>query len=326
MLQHKELLQNKKNLLAFSAGGDSTALFFLLLEQKIPFDIAIVNYGLREQAKEEVAYAKSLAKSYSLQCHTLQAPALEQNFEANARQIRYDFFEELIKNHSYENLLTAHHLGDRLEWMLMQFCKGAGCVELSGMQGVEQRENYALIRPLLTSDKEELIAYLKHHKHHYFEDASNSDEKYKRNSFRKHFAQPLLAKYKEGIKKSFRYLDEDKNTLAKEIPIVKLQEFAYFQASNQHSNMITIDRYFKSLGKLLSAAERELLKTQNSAVIGRKYIVQQRKDFVFIAPFVEVTMEKRFKEKMRLLDIEPKLRGYISQENKVEELLTSLLA
>ena len=326
MLKHKELLKNKKNLLAFSAGGDSTALFFLLLEQKIPFDIAIVDYGLREQSKKEVLYAQEIANTYSLQCYTLKAPKIEQNFEANARQVRYAFFEELIKEYSYENLLTAHHLGDRLEWMLMQFCKGAGCVELSGMQGVEKRDNYTLIRPLLASDKEELIEYLKHNKHHYFEDSSNNDEKYKRNSFRKHFAQPLLAKYKEGIKKSFQYLDEDRNTLAEELPIKKIKEFAYFQASTQHSNIITIDRYFKFLGKLLSASERELLKTQSSVIIGRKYIVQQKEDFVFIAPFVEVTMEKKFKEKMRVLEIEPKLRGYISQEQEIEELLTSLLS
>ena len=54
-------IQNQKNLLAFSAGVDSSALFFLLLEQNIPFDIAIVNYNLRVQSKDEVFYAKNLA-------------------------------------------------------------------------------------------------------------------------------------------------------------------------------------------------------------------------------------------------------------------------
>ena len=55
------VIKNQKNLLAFSAGIDSSALFFLLLEQNIPFDIAIVNYNQREQSKEEVSYAKELA-------------------------------------------------------------------------------------------------------------------------------------------------------------------------------------------------------------------------------------------------------------------------
>ena len=57
------LLKSKKNLLAFSAGVDSTALFFLLNDSNIDFDIAIVDYGLREQSKNEVAHAKNLAKN-----------------------------------------------------------------------------------------------------------------------------------------------------------------------------------------------------------------------------------------------------------------------
>ena len=58
------VIRNQKNLLAFSAGVDSSALFFLLLEQSIPFDIAIVNYNLRVQSKDEVFYAKNLASKY----------------------------------------------------------------------------------------------------------------------------------------------------------------------------------------------------------------------------------------------------------------------
>ena len=57
-------IKNSKNLLAFSGGVDSSALFFLLLNHKIDFDIAIVNYNTREQSKDEIAYALNLAKEY----------------------------------------------------------------------------------------------------------------------------------------------------------------------------------------------------------------------------------------------------------------------
>jgi len=156
----KEELQTSKNLLAFSAGGDSTALLFLLLQNNIPFDIAIVDYGIREQSKEEVAYAKALAKEYGFRCNVHHAQKITNNFEATARQIRYDFFESLIQKYHYDTLLTAHHLGDRFEWMLMQFCKGAGCVELAGMREKTQRNGYVLYRPLLHVDKQELLEYL----------------------------------------------------------------------------------------------------------------------------------------------------------------------
>ena len=56
-------LHNKKNLLAFSTGVDSSALFFLLIENNIHFDIAIVDYNTREQSKAELAHAKKMAKN-----------------------------------------------------------------------------------------------------------------------------------------------------------------------------------------------------------------------------------------------------------------------
>ncbi|MDF1878554.1 tRNA lysidine(34) synthetase TilS, partial [Sulfurimonas sp. SAG-AH-194-C20] len=229
MLLHKELLQNKKNLLAFSAGVDSTALLFLLLENKIPFDVAIVDYGLREESKDEVSYAKELALKYNFNCYVYTAPEVQTNFEANARKIRYDFFEELIQKHQYDNLLTAHHLGDRFEWMLMQFCKGAGCVELSGMQVVDKRSTYTLVRPLLHLDKQELLVYLHDNQIKYFEDSSNNDESYKRNEFRHNYAKPLLEKYLPGIKKSFEYIDEDITELVSPpATLSKCDELIYF--------------------------------------------------------------------------------------------------
>ena len=314
MLEETTLLhlRDKKNLLAFSAGGDSTALFFLLLKNNIKFDIAIVNYRVRAQSEEEVSYAQELAQRYSLTCRVLNSQKIEQNFEAKAREIRYDFFEELISTCKYENLLTAHHLGDRFEWMLMQFCKGSGCVELSGMKSVENRETYTLIRPLLHVDKSELLDFLHVEKKRYFEDETNKDESIKRNSFRHKYSEPLLREHLTGIKKSFEYLDEDRESLIQGVKVKIVDELAYFKNThNSRSNIYAIDKYLKSLAYMLSAKERELLKNENTLVVGRKFVVNQSSSFVFIAPFMdESSMPKEFKEEMRLLKVEPKLRQY----------------
>jgi tRNA(Ile)-lysidine synthase len=326
MLKNKQLLKNSKNLLAFSGGGDSTALLFLLLQNNIKFDIAIVDYNLRLQSKEEVNYAQVLAKEYGFQCFVHSAEHIDSNFEAKARSIRYDFFESIILKHKYANLLTAHHLGDRFEWMLMQFCKGAGCVELSGMQELEQRKHYKLVRPLLSYDKVELLNYLHEKQIKYFEDETNADESYKRNYFRHNFSQPLLEKYSKGIKQSFHYLEEDTQLLSQEIHIQTIGEFAYFKSINQRSDLVAIDKYFKSKNKLLTAQEKELLKKNATYVIGRKYVVTQEHSYVMIAPYIKVQMSKKFKEKMRILQVDPKLRGYIATHQELEELLSSLLS
>ena len=330
MLKNSSLgaLRNKKNLLAFSAGVDSTALFFILLQNKIDFDIAIVNYNTREQSQKEVAYAKELASKNSLMCHLLKANKIDKNFEAEAREIRYGFFEELINEYSYENLITAHHLGDRFEWMLMQFCKGAGCAELAGMQEETKRQNYRLIRPILHLDKQELLSFLNTNDIKYFEDETNFDEEIKRNSFRHNHSSVLLKKYLTGIKKSFEYLDEDRATLIQETELKTLGEFAYFQSSRSlRSDIFTIDKHLKSLDFMLSANERELLKGAKTLVVGRKFVINQEHGFVFISPFLKTEkLSKEFKERMRLLKVAPKLRAYLSQNRDALELVIQLLS
>jgi len=321
----KEYLRESKNLLAFSAGVDSTALFFLLLENHISFDIAIVDYGVRPQSKEELAYAKKLAKQHSLHCYSLTAPKITSNFEANARALRYDFFQKLITQHNYDTLLTAHHLGDRFEWMMMQFCKGAGCAELSGMQEFERRPSYTLVRPLLHLDKKKLQAYLEKNNMKYFEDQSNNDERYKRNKFRKILA-PLLDEYKDGIKKSFQYIEKDTKELIEPIELNSINQLGYFKSSNSvRNNIYVIDKYLKSIGHIMSANERLLLEKEQSSIIGRKYVVTKHNDYTLVAPYIKAAkLSKEFKEKMRLLKIEPKLRGYLASDDEAVEFLSGL--
>lgn len=325
-----EVLKNKKNLLAFSGGADSTALFFLLIKQNIKFDIAIVNYNQRAQSVKEVAYAKELASKYNLECHTLVAPKISKNFEAVAREIRYDFFQRLISSHGYNNLLTAHHLGDRFEWMLMQFCKGAGCAEIAGMQKIQQRDSYTLVRPLLHLDKQELYSYLGYEKIKYFEDETNKNEDIKRNSFRHNYSSPLLDKYLSGIKKSFDYLDADRETLIPEVQIKHIDDLTYFESlKKQRADIFIIDKILKAKQYMLSANERELLKDEKALVVGRKFIVSKNKGFIFIAPYSKddscINMSHEFKEECRILKIEPKIRPYLYKNEEIFTRVKELL-
>ena len=326
-----ELLKGKKNLLAFSGGADSTALFFLLLKHNISFDIAIVNYNQRSQSIEEVEYAKELASRYNLKCHTLEAPDIKSNFESKAREIRYDFFQKLISLHRYKNLLTAHHLGDRFEWMLMQFCKGAGCAEIAGMQKVQHRDAYTLVRPLLHLDKKELYDYLNKENIRYFEDETNQDKEIKRNSFRHNYSAPLLDKYLSGIKKSFEYIDADRETLIPEVKIEKVNNLTYFKSlKDQRANIFIVDKILKSYEYMLSANERELLKSSDALVVGRKFLVSKNRDYIFISPYLrdgsKTVMTHGFKEECRILKVEPKLRPFLFLNKEVFKKVKELLS
>ncbi|WP_323587320.1 tRNA lysidine(34) synthetase TilS [Aliarcobacter butzleri] len=308
------VIKESKNLLAFSAGVDSSALFFLLLKQNIPFDIAIVNYNVRVQSKDEVKYAKELALKYNKQIY-IKDIKLEStsNFEKTARDIRYKFFEEIIDENSYETLITAHQLNDKLEWFLMQLTKGAGLVELIGFNEFEQKENYKVYKPLLEITKEELESFLKQENIKYFIDNSNFDEKYKRNYFRHNFSDKLLCEYTNGIKKSFKYLQDDINSLNIEItPIKNFNELEIYQNQKDNNlNIRIIDNSLKKRGFLLSSGQREEILKQKEITISHKINISIKEDLIWICPNVSSIMDKKFKETCRINKIPKNVRNYI---------------
>ena len=319
------VIRNQKNLLAFSAGVDSSALFFLLLEQNIPFDIAIVNYNLRVQSKDEVFYAKNLASKYKKNIF-LKETKIENisNFEKNARDIRYKFFEEIILENSYQNLITAHQLNDKLEWFMMQLSKGAGLVELIGFNEFEQKENYKIYKPLLNITKKELENYLKINNHKYFVDQSNFDEKYKRNYFRHTFSNKFLENFSSGVKKSFEYLQIDLDSLnIQNVPIKKIKELEIFLNQNDDNlNIRTIDLSLKKRGFLLTSAQRNEILKQKEITISHKINISIQQNHIWIAPICSEFIEKKYKELYRINKIPKNIRTYIFREKiELEELV-----
>lgn len=311
-------IKESKNLLAFSAGVDSSALFFLLLKQNIPFDIVIVNYNVRVQSKNEVLYAKELALKYNKQIF-IKEVKLEStsNFEKTARDIRYKFFEEIIDKNSYEVLITAHQLNDKLEWFLMQLTKGAGLIELIGFNEFEQKENYKIYKPLLDITKKELEEFLQKEDIKYFIDNSNFDEKYKRNYFRHNFSDKLLSEYSNGIKKSFKYLQNDINSLNLSIkPIKVFNKLEIYQNQNDNNlNIRIIDNNLKKRGFLLSSAQRNEIIKQKEITISHKINITLNEDFIWICPKIEINMDKKFKEFCRINKIPKNMRAYIYSLN-----------
>ncbi len=320
------LLKKGKNLLAFSAGVDSTALFFTLLENKIDFDIAHVNYQTRKESILEEEYAKKLALKYKKKIFIKRIKLSWKNFEQNARVARYDFFKEIIEKENYENLLTAHQLNDKLEWFFMQLSKGAGVVELLGFDEIRKREGYTLLRPLINISKDELELFLKKNGIEYFIDKSNFDEKFKRNFIRKNFATPFLKLYKNGVLKSFEYLQKDKERLYSPTLLCKEKKlFIFKRKKDDIENIRTIDETVKKLGVLLSKKQKDEILNQKDIVISHKISVCITDEKIFISPFVKEKMPKRFKEKCRILKIPPKIRGYIYKEIKDMKCLEKLL-
>lgn len=325
-LLHLDLLKKGKVLLAFSGGVDSSALFHLLHSHSITFDIAHVNYHTRPSSDQEAQSAEELALTHNLRCYTHSCRLEGKNFEHRAREERYTFLQYLVEKHGYNYVLTAHQLNDRLEWLMMQFCRGSGLPELLGIRSIDHREGMTLIRPLLEHDRESIEAYLAQHNLHHFIDESNTDDRYTRNIFRRRFSTPLMQEYREAIKRSFRYLEEDNAALIDDVRIECIDELYYFcNPKNSHSLIVAVDSILKSLGHVMRGNEKELLKREKSLIVGRTYVVTIEDTYTYITPYItETTMQKEFKEVCRIQKIEPKMRGYLATHPKAYEAIRRL--
>lgn len=312
-LLHLDLLNKGRVLLAFSGGVDSTALFHLLLKHNIAFDIAHVNYHTRPVSDEEERSAIDLASRNQLQCHTHSCRLGGANFEHRAREERYKFFGYLMKKHGYTYLLTAHQLNDRLEWLMMQMCRGSGLPEMLGIRSHDSREGIEILRPLLEWDRESIENYLRQNAIAYHFDLSNQDERYTRNAFRHRFSTPMMREYRDAIRRSFRYLEEDNATLIEPVAFTSVEQFFYVKnPTNLRSLIYGIDTFFKAKGYLLSQHDKEALKKIGEHIIAREYVVSIESSYTFIAPYEpNVVMDKGFREECRKLRVGTKLRGYL---------------
>ncbi|EHD2721447.1 tRNA lysidine(34) synthetase TilS [Campylobacter coli] len=300
------LLKKGRNLLAFSYGSDSSALFHFLVQNKIDFDLVMINYKTRKNSDLEEQKAKELALEFHKKIFTKSAPAIKGNFEKEARGFRYDFFEKICLEQNYDHLILAHHLNDQFEWFLMQLSRGAGLAEILGMQECEKRSNYTLLRPLLFTSKDEILSYLKENNIFYFQDESNENEKYFRNYIRKNFSNAFVGKFHQGLKRSFFYLDEDRKKL---YDLESIKEIQGLMICPKNESLIA--RAIKMKGLLLSAAQRkEFLK--GDCVLGGKIGIVYKDEKVIVFKYETCQkLPKEFKEACRIAKIPRLLRAYL---------------
>ena len=179
-----------------SGGPDSMALLDLIIKLKSELDLIVivchVNHNLREESKIEEEYLRKFSKDNGLVFEFMKITNYgDDNFHNEARTIRYNFFDRVCKEHEARFLLTAHHGDDLIETILMRIVRGSTLKGYSGFSKVIEKDDYTILRPLVTVTKDELTDYCEKNNVKYFVDKSNMKDVYTRNRYRK-YALPFL--------------------------------------------------------------------------------------------------------------------------------------
>jgi tRNA(Ile)-lysidine synthase len=187
--------QDDNILLAISAGVDSMVMLDLFLKtgHKL-LGIAHVNYGLRGEASaKDEKLVQTTAKQHSIPFYKLTpdmqvyTSTHQVGTQEAARTIRYQWFNELAKEHGFTKIATAHHQSDRAETFLFNLSRGSG---LKGLSSIPV-SSHLVIRPILHCSKHAITQYAQKFQVNFREDHTNQELNYTRNKIRSLLLDPF---------------------------------------------------------------------------------------------------------------------------------------
>ena len=259
-------LMGKKVLIAVSGGLDSMVLLHLFQELQFNIAIAHCNFQLRGvESFGDQKFIQEYADANEIPIYVTQfdteafANDYKLSTQVAARELRYNWFNELLEEENFDYLLTAHHADDNLETFLINFTRGTG---LEGLTGIPVQNN-KIIRPLLFFTRNAIVNYATEKGIQWREDSSNASDKYVRNKIRHHLI-PILKELNPNFMNSFL---KTENYLQQSLAMVDdAAIMVYQQVAREEGEQIHFD-----LNKLLQLPNYQ------------SYLYQWLKEFGFTA-------------------------------------------
>lgn len=286
-------------LLAVSGGIDSMVMAHLFHVLNYEIGIAHCNFGLRagDSDKDEELVRKFSEKNnipfYAVKFET-KAYAKRQRLSVQmaARELRYNWFEEVRMNNGFDSIAVAHNLNDNIETMLINLIRGTGLAGMSGMKPL----NNKIIRPLLFATRDDISLFSDQKNIVFREDKSNADTKYIRNKIR-HNILPVLKEINPSIETTlnetaerflgFNEIVADYMNRLREDIAEELEQFVKFDILllKKHSgNKAVLFELFKPYG-ITGALLNDLIKviegnTGGQVITETHRIIKNRKELI----------------------------------------------
>jgi len=187
-IKKEHLLQEGDRLLvALSGGADSVALLRVLLMLGYQCEAAHCNFHLRgEESDRDEKFVTDLCKRFYVKLHVAHFQTEEYaqekgiSIEMAARELRYNWFEQLLQKNKIDSVCVAHHRDDSVETFLLNLLRGTG---INGLRGIPSRNRH-VVRPLLCVCRKEIEEFLQYHRQDYVTDSTNLQTDFLRNKVR----------------------------------------------------------------------------------------------------------------------------------------------
>lgn len=228
-LNKYEVRPEDRILVAVSGGADSMTLLHVLSGLGYNCQAAHCNFHLRdEESNEDERFVFDFCLGNDIPLHVKHFDTHDEarrrgiSIEMAARDLRYQWFWQLVDNENFSWLATGHHGDDMIETFFLNLARGTG---LRGLRGMRECQG-ALIRPLLSFQRTEIESYCYENGIPFRTDTSNVDTAYQRNNIRHNILpvmQMLNPSFFQTMRKNFKNIDDVWQIFEKEVEEVKEQ-------------------------------------------------------------------------------------------------------
>ena len=246
-----------KYIFAVSGGPDSMAMLDMF--HKKAQAVCVVNYNKRKNSQKDVDIVQNYCMLHNIKCyvHKVDSKYYEEfknvNFQALAREIRYNFFIEIAHKENNFNLFVAHNLNDHLETAYMQFKRNSKSL----FYGIARKSNYhelKITRPLLQYKKKTLERYCIQNGIEYAIDYTNEMDIYERNRVRKiinSWSNEELIKFNKEVKKYNKTHKKQYKQVKKQFELwTKTNyELTFFNATSSDLQYFLVYEFLKLFGE-----------------------------------------------------------------------------
>jgi tRNA(Ile)-lysidine synthase len=191
-------------IVALSGGADSVALLRLMIDAGYRCEAAHCNFHLRgDESNRDERFVAELCDRLGVKLHKTDFDTAEYaarqgvSIEMAARELRYNWFEQLRTERGASCIAVAHHKDDSVETILLNLIRGTG---IAGLTGIRPKNGH-IVRPLLCASRAEITDYLSHIGQEYVTDSTNLVDEYTRNKIRLNII-PMLQEINPAVKES----------------------------------------------------------------------------------------------------------------------------
>ncbi|WP_407402003.1 tRNA lysidine(34) synthetase TilS [Chryseobacterium sp.] len=329
-------VENQTYLLAVSGGADSMVLATLFLECGLDFQVAHINYHLRnEDSNLDQKVVEDFCQKHQIPIHVYHVSEKdnkpENSIQLWAREIRYQFFNEVQEKENLDFLVTAHHLNDQLETFIINLSKASG---ISGLTGIPSHKN-SILRPLLEFSKKDIYDFAKENQIEFREDLSNKKNDYLRNKIRNQIVPMLMETndhFLENFNQSLFYLNQTKTfvdqkmgEIEKQLTISNDQYLILNKEKLEQESDFVQFEILKKYGFDKAEEIKKIFTAQTgSTFFGKEYqILVNRNELIFTKSIIDENLEEEIvlcqenNPNKNLIEI--RVSDYITVSNDVDQ-------